>query len=153
MIAYGLGCSVKKCINDIKIRGRIIDYMVKNKLTDASSVVNKNLLFSSIVNKYEQRMIFNKFKNSVKKINKNKNVKPGFKHEFILNSLCLLNANSKKSAVTSKELFKSLDNNISRSSFNKLLNNLESDGVIKTITDKNKRKLYLSKDMFKFLKY
>lgn len=151
-VAFNLGWSVKKCVSNIKLRGKIIDLVVEKggDFLSPEKIIGLNSLFSSLIYEYDNKSILKKVGNYLNSVEVVKD--SHFRDNILIKSLFNLKAFDKRSAVSTKNLFKELDSKISRSSFNYLLNGLESDGIIKLFKVGGERNWYLPKRVSKFLK-
>jgi hypothetical protein len=153
-VAFNHGWSVKKCLSNIKLRGKIIRLIVKQSSKDSSllnpeKIIDFNSFFSHLINNYDSKTIISKFRSL---INSSQLDSPDFRDNLIVNSLFELKAFNKKTSVSTILLFKSLGSKVSRPTFNKLLNSLESESVIRVVKHGSVRKWWLPKRVFKFLK-
>ncbi|MBN1923178.1 MAG: type II/IV secretion system ATPase subunit [Nanoarchaeota archaeon] len=147
-IAFLHGWSVRKCLDNIKLRGDIMKLVVKagvknDSLLSFESVINQNILFSSLIQRYGKSIILSKFRNYLNELGTvSDSLASSCRDNIILSALAELKAFSKGSAVPSRELFDKIGSRLSRSSFNKLLNILESDKLVK---DNGSREWYLNR--------
>ncbi|VVB74960.1 Type II/IV secretion system protein [Candidatus Tiddalikarchaeum anstoanum] len=133
-IAYTKGVSVKKLLDNINLRIRIKEAVLRGakkgniSLLSPESSLKQNEEFSKLVSSNDYDAVYRKFCSFIKSEPLEYNLTGD--EEVILKALSKVKAFSEKKAVKSNILFAKLPSKMSRAKFNTLLANLEDKGVI-----------------------